>query len=477
MSGTSSSGQVPRFDVVSPATREIVGQAPDLRRGDVVEAIERVAANRAWGRTTLLERTEIIRAYLGLIDRDFDELRRLVTLETGKPISESDYEVRYTREIFRVFCDEAPIAMGGMATRLDAQFGKTDDYYLCHREPIGVVAAILSFNNPAELFAYKVAPALLAGNRVLVKPNAVAPLTVVRLTELLHEAGVPRDAIVCVTSSQEVGEVLVGAEQVDCVSFTGSTTVGRLVAESAGRRLAKVILELGGNDPLIVLDDADVDLAVEMTAAGRGENAGQSCCAPKRMIVHRSVAEEFTHRLIERLGTDYTVADPFAESTLLGPLITPEAANRVDQQVKHTVAQGAKLVHGGERVGAAYYTPAVLTGVDRTMDVAKDLEIFGPVFPILVVDSDEEALDIANQTSYGLNAGVFTESVNRAFWFSTRLECGMVVINGSPLYRPYVHGHGGVKSTGIGREGLRSSFEELTTQKGLAFRRVLGERS
>jgi acyl-CoA reductase-like NAD-dependent aldehyde dehydrogenase len=463
-----------RFVVVNPATREPVGEAPDLTPADARAAVDRAAADTHWARTTMLERTQIFDRLLSLIERDADSLARLVTVESGKPITESVYEVRYAREIFRVFRDEAPIAMAGTSARLDAQFTKTQDYYLSHREPLGVVLAILSFNNPAELFAYKVAPALLAGNRILVKPSALAPLTALHLTELLYEAGVPRAAVQCLTSRDPgFGDALTGDERIRCVTFTGSTPVGKRVAQRAGAHLAKVILELGGNDPLIVLPDADLDRAVRMTAAGRAENAGQSCCANKRMIVHRDVAGEFTERLIETLRTDYPVGDPLDPATTLGPLITPAAGEVVDEAVRHTVGQGARLALGGRREGEAYYLPTVLTGVDRSMDVAKNLEIFGPVFPVIVADSDEEILDIANQTDYGLNAGVFTGSIDRAFWFSTRLECGLSVVNGNPLYRPFIHGHGGVKFTGTGREGLRHSFQELTSEKGIAFRNVL----
>jgi acyl-CoA reductase-like NAD-dependent aldehyde dehydrogenase len=462
------------FTVINPATQESCGEAPDLTPADAISAVDRAAEAVEWGATTLLERTQIFDRLLPLIERDAAELARLVTIESGKPISESEYEVWYAREIFRVFRDEAPIALSGISSRLDAQFTKTNDYYFSHREPLGVVLAILSFNNPAELFAYKVAPALLAGNRVIVKPSTLAPLTALHLTGLLYEAGVPRGAVQCLTSTRDTfGDALTGHDLIRCVSFTGSTPVGRHVAQRASHHLAKVILELGGNDPLIVLPDADIERAVHMTAAGRAENAGQSCCANKRMIVHEAVADEFTERLIETLRAGYPIGNPIAKATTLGPLITPQAAQRVDDAVRHTVTQGARLAFGGQREGASYYTPAVLTGVDRSMDVANNLEIFGPVFPIIVADSDKEILSIANQTDFGLNSAVFTSSIDHAFWFATRLECGMSVINGNPLYRPFIHGHGGVKSTGTGREGLRHSFQELTNEKGIAFRNVL----
>ena len=460
--------------VVNPATREVLAHVPDMRAEDADAIVRRAAAGTSWRKRTLLERIEVIDQFLHLLQKDFEDLVLLLTRETGKPIVDAEYEVKYAKEVFRVFKEAAPTALMGVASPLDAQFEKTSDYYLSRREPLGVVLAILPFNDPGELFAFKVAPALITGNCVVVKPSREAPLTAMRLTHLLHEAGVPADALQCVTGmGGGLGDALVAHSSVDCVSFTGSTATGMHVYQSAAAHLARVILELGGNDALIVFPDADLELAVEMTAAGRIDFAGQSCCANKRMILHHEIAAEFTERLLEALAARFPLGDPTERSTKLGPLISSAAVERVARAVTHTVEQGARLALGGQRVDETFYEATVLTGVTPQMDVACDLEIFGPVFPLIVADSDEEALRIANQTSYGLNAAVFTRDIDRAFQFATQLECGLVVINGNPLYRPFIHGHGGIKLTGSGREGLRTSMEQMTTEKGIAFRNVL----
>ncbi len=463
------------IDVINPATLQTIDSIPNGTADDARAAVDCAAEDYAWAETTMLYRTEILTRFVNSLNGQLDELAELVTAETGKPIHETRYEAKYCAEVFRVFRDEAPRALTGIASPLDAQFAKTDAYYLSRREPAGVVVAILSFNHPAELFAYKVAPALLAGNRVIVKPSSDAPLAPLKLTQMLLDAGVPGTALQCVTGSgARIGDALVGDQRVQCVSFTGSTDAGGLVFRRGAQHFAKVILELGGNDPLLVLPDADLEWAVKLTADGRTEAAGQSCTANKRMIVHRDVAKEFTERLLAALANDYPLGDPMDPGTRVGPLINKEALDTVEDQVRLTLTQGAMLAQGGERISDTYYRPAVLTSVTPEMEVARDLEIFGPVFPIIVANSRAEMLSIANQTHYGLNAGVFTSSIKDAFWFATKLACGQVVVNGGPMYRPYIHSHGGPGLTGSGREGLRRSFDELTVEKGISFRNVLG---
>jgi succinate-semialdehyde dehydrogenase/glutarate-semialdehyde dehydrogenase len=467
----SSSGGV--IEISNPATLEVYESVPDATPEDAAAAIDIAAeGRRRWAKTPLHERIAMTDRFLEILKARRAELARIVTLETGKPIAESEDEVDTTYWIFRGFAERVGPALYGMATELDLQPGLPGDYMITRREPLGVVVAILPFNFPIEMYAHKVAPALLAGNAVVVKPSEDTPLSALKMTEWLYECGVPGHALQCVTGRGEiVGEALVSNPLVDAISMTGSTEVGTRVYQNGAKHLSKVFLELGGNDPLIVLSDADLQLAVDMTVRGRTYCAGQCCCSNKRMIVHESVYDEYMHRLLETLEP-VQPGDPLDAETTLGTLISKEAADRASSQVQRTLEQGARVMAGDE-VDGAFFTPTVLVDVTPEMDVMRDMEIFAPVFPAIAAGSDEEIVRIANNTKYGLNAGVFTKDIEKAFTLAARLECGLVVINGSPLYRPYIHAHGGYKATGIGREGLDSTIEEMTQAKGIAFRRVI----
>jgi acyl-CoA reductase-like NAD-dependent aldehyde dehydrogenase len=356
-----------------------------------------------------------------------------------------------------------------MAAQLDMQVGLEADYLITRREPLGVVVAILPFNFPIEMYAHKVAPALLAGNVVIVKPSEDTPLSALKLTEWLAEAGIPGHALQCVTGlGQTVGEALVSSPLVNGISMTGSTAVGARIYQNGAKNLARVFLELGGNDPLLVLSDADVDLAVEMTVVGRTLCAGQCCSANKRLLVAEPVRDEFIDKLLRRLD-GLAPGDPLAADTQLGTLISADAAARASGQVAQTIEEGGHLELGGE-VDAAAFAPTVLLGITKEMEVARDLEIFAPVFPVIGARSEDEMIEIANNTSYGLSAAVFTRDYEKAFSMGAAIECGLVVINGTSLFRPLIHQHGGYKRSGIGREGFDITMQEMTQNKGIAFR-------
>jgi succinate-semialdehyde dehydrogenase / glutarate-semialdehyde dehydrogenase len=464
------------LEILNPATSEYLDEVPDASLEDAVRALTIAGESKMlWAKTPLHERIAIIDRFLIVIREHQSELARLLSLETGKRIQESEEEVEDTYRIFRGFAERVGPAMYGMATELDLQPGLPGDYLITRREPLGVVVAILPFNFPLEMYAHKVAPALLSGNSVVVKPSEEAPLATLKVTEWLRECGMPGYALQCLTGRGEiVGEALVKDARVQAISMTGSTEVGIHIYERAAKQLSRVFLELGGNDPLVVLPDADLDLAVDMTVQGRTLCAGQCCSASKRMIVHIDVFDEFVDLLMKKLA-DYKSGDPLSPETMLGTVISIEAAERANLQVQHTQTQGARIEMGGSP-SRAFFPPTVLLDVTPEMDVARDMEIFAPVFPIISARSDQEMVQIANGTSFGLSAGVFTKDMEKAFTFAANLECGLVVINGNSLYRPYNHQHGGYKRSGIGREGFDVTIQELTQNKGIAFRKVITDR-
>jgi acyl-CoA reductase-like NAD-dependent aldehyde dehydrogenase len=461
------------LEVSYPGTLEPFESVPDATAEDAAAAMAYAAAHKKqWARTPLHERIAMVDRFLAKLMEGREELARIITMETGKPIAEGRDEVDTAYWVFRGYSERVGPAMYGMATELDLQAGLPGDYMITRREPLGVVVAILPFNFPIEMYAHKIAPALLTGNSLVVKPSEATPLSALKVTQWLYECGVPTHALQCITGRGSVcGEALVTDPRADAITMTGSTGVGRHVYQSGAKNLARVFLELGGNDPLIVLPDADLDELTPLAVRSRTYCAGQCCCAAKRMLVHSSIAGEFTERLSQALD-GLLPGDPLSEETQMGTLISAEAAARAQSQVEQAVAQGASLTLGGQAVGAGFQ-PTILQGVTREMDVARDSEIFAPVFPIIEADSEGELIDIANSTIYGLNAGVFTKDVQRAFTFAAELEYGLIVINGSPLYRPYNHLHGGFKATGLGREGLDGTLEDMTQSKGIAFRRVL----
>jgi acyl-CoA reductase-like NAD-dependent aldehyde dehydrogenase len=460
-------------DVLNPATNEVLDRIPLATAEDVEEALDIAREGfRIWSRTPTHERYEILMRFADLLRKHKRELAEILTLENGKPLAQAESEVDTGVRLFTGFAEMSK-SLYGISAPLDAQPGLEKDIFFTRREPLGVMGAILPFNFPIDLFSHKVAPALAAGNAVVIKPSMEAPLSIIRVTELLHEAGVPGSAMQVVTGrGSVVGEILASSPKVQIVSMTGDTQTGIRVAQNAAKNLSRTFLELGGNDALIVYDDADLDLAVEHAAFGRTWANGQCCCANKRMVVQKNVAEDFTHKLIAKLK-EYTMGNPMDPSTKLGPLITEKAANTVKQQIDHTLSQGAKLVYGGERVEHCFLTPAVLVDVSKDADVARDLEIFGPVLPIITFNDDAEAVEIANNSIYGLSGSVFTRNIYRALDTACKMQTGQVAINGTGLYRPDVSQFGGYKYSGLGREGLSVTLEEMTQVKNIAIRNVL----
>lgn len=393
--------------------------------------------------------------------------------EGGKTITVARAELDTVCVVFESFMQAANHLLGN-SVPVDSESRTVGDVIFTIREPIGTFVAITPYNFPLELYAHKVAPVLITGNAVIIKPASDTPKTAYMLTELLWEAGVPGDVAQLITGrGSSVGDWLASTDLVDGVTFTGSTPVGRELMAGGAKHLQHVFLELGGNDPYVVFDSANMDVAVNEAIGGRTWNAGQTCCANKRFIIQNTIKEEFTKRLVEGLKNT-KVGDPAEEDTVVGPQVSVKQANVALEQIDHCIKQGAKCVLGNKADGALLY-PTVLTDVTPDMDVAKDLEIFGPVFPIIGFDTFEEAVAIANQTSYGLASGVITDNINTALKFAKAVEAGTCVINSSGNYRSVHQPFGGYKDTGLGREGTTHTLYEVTQEKTIVLKNVLAD--
>lgn len=459
------------IDVLNSATLELIDTVPAATEADVREAIEAAKeGSRIWKNTPVHERTRILCRAADMIDERREELARSLSTEMGKIISESSPEVRAAAQIIRGYAEKANHLYG--ETMADYQVGTENDIIFTRREPLGVVACITPFNYPVELSSHKYASALAAGNAVIVKPATDNPLTVMKVIEILWEAGIPGNVLQVVTGSgSAIGDILTESPDIQAITFTGSTEVGLHIAEKAAKTLKRVMLELGGNDPFIVFDDADMELAVTGAVRGRVQNAGQTCCSPKRFLVQNSVKEEFIKRAAEMIGT-LKSGSPLDEETELGSVISVKAVKKVDEQVRLTIEQGGRLICGGKPISETYYEPTIIE-VPADADISKDMECFGPIIPVIGFDTEEEAIAISNQSMYGLQAGVITKDMGKAIRVASRLECGGVVINQSGNYRHMDQPFGGWKMSGIGREGISTTLEELTQVKSYILRNIL----
>ena len=460
------------IEVCNSATQEMIDTVPQATKGDVERAIDAAQAGKElWKNTPVHERCRILYRCADAIDARREELARCLSTEMGKIIRESRSEIRVCAQIFRAFAEAAAHHYG--KTMTDYQIGAEKDILFTRHEPLGVVACISPFNYPVELASQKIAAALAAGNAVIVKPATDNPLTLMTIIGICFEQGVPGSVLQVITGrGSTVGDVLALSPRINAISLTGSTEVGLSVAQKGMSTLKRVFMELGGNDPFIVLDDADLEKSVQAAVSGRLQNAGQTCCSPKRFIVHASLHDAFVQGVMEAFK-QVKQGSPLNDDTEYGCLISPRAAQEVERQVQHTVEQGAKLICGGHAYHTTYFEPTILDQVTLEMDAAKDLEIFGPVFPIITFQTDEEAISIANATQYGLQGGVMTRSTERAMRIAAGLHCGGVVINASGNYRHLEQPFGGWKMSGLGREGVSVTLDEMSQEKTYILKNVL----
>ena len=394
-----------------------------------------------------------------------EKIARVMCEEGGKPIEQCRTEVFANAAIFRIYC-AAAYTFYGKTLPYNGEARSQGDVAFTIHEPLGVFANIVPFNYPVELAAHKLAPMLVTGNSVVLLPSGKTPRSAVLLVELLLEAGVPANAVCCVTGKGSVvGAAAAGDPRVAAVSFTGSTEVGISLAETCAKSLRPVSLELGGNDPLLIFDDCDYELAMSETIGGRVGNAGQTCCASKRFLIQRGIYEKFVADLVQRLS-QLKVGDPADPTVEMGPCVRESSAKDVEAQIQKTVEQGGKLLCGGKRSGA-FVEPTVIE-VTPEMDIARDM-----VWPVIPFDTLEEALEIANNTIFGLSSGVITSNMRTAMKVANGIQAGACVINGMGNYRLAHQPFGGYKYSGVGREGAVSTLEEMTQQKMISFKGIL----
>lgn len=462
--------------VTNPATGEVIDTVPAATREDIEKVISlSVKGHREWDATPLHKRMAIIQRFvdLAMVEETRSEIAAIYCKEMGRPYRECYGDFNTLKNHVEGFISAVRNDLTGVTLPIGSEAGKEWDFDFTIRQSLGPIVCIIPFNAPFTLFAKKVAPALLTGNSVIVKPASEDPLALIRLGELMLEAGVPGNAFQLVTGrGGQIGDWLTGDKRIEGVSFTGSTEAGARVAENAGRNLKFQVLELGGNAPLIVCEDCDVDYAVEEAVAGRATYlTGQICTVAKRFLIQRSIHDEFVSKLVERVS-QIKLGDPFDPETQMGTLISEKAACGVEAQVNRIVEQGGHIVFGGKRDGA-YYGPTVVDGVTRDMDVAHDVEIFGPVFPIITFDTLEEAIEIANDSKYGLGSGIITNDMRKAMKASLELQAGNVVVNGQTFYRNLQTTFGGYKDSGVGREGQIVSLLNMTQVKNIVFKNIL----
>ncbi|HET8692070.1 MAG TPA: NAD-dependent succinate-semialdehyde dehydrogenase [Steroidobacteraceae bacterium] len=447
--------------VRNPATGDALGTVPAFGAADTEKAV--AAAHRsfpAWAATTAKERAVLLRRWHDLVMLNAADLAKLMTAEQGKPLAESKGEIAYAASFIEWFGEEAKRVYGDVIPGHQA-----DKRILVLRQPVGVVAAITPWNFPAAMITRKVAPALAAGCTAVVKPATQTPYSALALAELAARAGLPAGVLNVVTGpAREVGGVLTGDARVRKLSFTGSTEVGKLLMAQCAKTMKKVSLELGGNAPFIVFDDADLDAAVAGAIASKYRNTGQTCVCANRLLVQAGVYDAFTKKLVAAVEK-LRVGDGLSGETDQGPLIDEAALRKVEEHVADATSRGAKVATGGKRhaLGGTFYQPTVLTGVTPSMAVARE-ETFGPVAPLFNFKSEEEAIAMANDTEFGLAAYLYTRDLARSWRVSEALEYGIVGLN-TGLISTEVAPFGGVKESGTGREGSKYGILDYTELK------------
>ena len=459
-----------RFAVTDPATGQTLAEVANLGVPEAEAAIAAAnAAWPAWRAKTAKERSIILRRWFDLLMANQEDLARLMTAENGKPWAESRGEVAYGASFVEWFAEEAKRINGETLPQFD-----NNRRLLVLRQPIGVCAAITPWNFPLAMITRKVAPALAAGCPVVIKPAEQTPLTALAAAELALRAGVPAGVLNVLTAdaaqSVAIGKVLCASDVVRHLSFTGSTEVGRILMAQSAPTVKKLSLELGGNAPFIVFDDADIDSAVEGAFASKYRNAGQTCVCSNRIYVQDAIYDAFVEKFAAKVATA-KVGNGFEEGVNQGPLIEPSAVEKVERHVQDAIARGARVLVGGKRLGGQFFEPTVVADATPDMLCARE-ETFGPFAPVFRFHTEEEVIAAANATEYGLASYFYSRDVGRIFRVAEALEYGMVGINVGILATEHVP-FGGVKQSGLGREGSHHGIEEYVELKYLCVGDIL----
>lgn len=450
------------FDVLNPARGDVIASVPDLGIAEIKRAIDAAGSTwREWAARPAKERAAVLLEWHRLMLENADDLAAILTAEMGKPLAEAKGEIGYGASFFQWFAEEAKRIYGETIPGHQA-----DKRLLVIKQPVGVVASITPWNFPNAMITRKAGPALAAGCGFVARPASETPLSALAMAVLAERAGVPKGlfSIVPSTRSRQVGEEFCSNPTVRKISFTGSTEVGRILLKQAGEQVKKVSMELGGNAPFIVFDDADIDAAVEGAMISKYRNNGQTCVCANRIYVQSGIYEAFAEKLAAATQ-GLVLGDGFAKGVNTGPLINKEAVSKVESHVEDAVRKGAKIVTGGSKhaLGGTWFEPTVIADVTQDMMVAHD-ETFGPVAPLFKFESEEEVIELANDTIHGLASYFFARDMSRVWRVAEALEYGIVGVN-TGLFSTEVAPFGGVKQSGLGREGSRHGIEDFLEMK------------
>ncbi len=452
------------FDVLNPANGERIGRVPDLGTAEAGRAIDAAyEAQKEWAARTSKERAAVLRKLYDLMVANVDDLATILTAEMGKPLAEAKGEILYGASYVEWFAEEAKRIYGDVIPG-----HQPDKRIVVIKQPVGVVASITPWNFPNAMMTRKLAPALAAGCAFVAKPAAETPLSALAMAKLAEEAGVPKGlfSVITSTDSKSIGREFCSSDKVRKLSFTGSTEVGRILMKQSADKVLRTSMELGGNAPFIVFDDADLDAAVEGAMISKYRNNGQTCVCANRIYVQSGVYDTFAEKLksaVEKIK----VGNGFGDGVSAGPLISDEALDKVEDHVADATSKGAKVVTGGKRheLGGTFYEPTVLTGVNRAMKVASE-ETFGPVAPLFKFETVEDVIEQANDTIFGLASYFYAKDMTRVWRVAEALEYGMVGIN-TGLISTEVAPFGGIKQSGQGREGSKYGIEDYLEIKYL----------
>ncbi|WP_438767638.1 NAD-dependent succinate-semialdehyde dehydrogenase [Kushneria sp. TE3] len=453
-----------QIEVDNPATGEIIARVPRLGAGEAQRAIEAAhAAFSDWRGRTAIERADILYRWYELMIEHKRDLGRIMTLEQGKPVAEAEGEIIYAASFMRWFAEEARRVYGDTIPG-----AKPDQRIMVLKQPVGVVGAITPWNFPSSMITRKAAAALAAGCPIVIKPAGQTPLSATALAVLAERAGVPRGVFnVLPGSASEIGRAMTDSTLVRKITFTGSTEVGRQLMSQASSHIQKISLELGGNAPFIVFDDADLDAAVAGAMASKFRNAGQTCICTNRFLVQSGVINAFCEKLAAAMNGELVVGDGMKDGVNIGPMINEEAVNKVHEHVQDAIDKGAELMIGGHQhtLGGRFYQPTLISGANASMKVASE-ETFGPLAAVFPFDDEAQAISMANDTEFGLAAYFYTRDAGRIWRVGEALEYGIVGVN-EGLVSNAAAPFGGMKESGLGREGSRYGLEEYMETKYL----------